>query len=581
MDEGTSRNARSCLIVAAILVLLMMVPVVFFWVLLRSFEADEIEISGGTILEVDLGAVVGDGPFPVDLGPFFGSGPLSLWELNRALDTAAEDDDIVGVHLLIRGSAIGWAGAEEVLSHLDAVRAAGKPVHALLESDLIDDHDYFLATGANRILVSPAASAAINGIAAEAQFMRGTFDKLHIEPEVFMYKEYKSAGEGYANYEMSPYMRESLTAVLATTHERLLARIADRRGLDEAAVAAFMERGIAAAEHLEAAGLADALGYSDELRSGLERAAGVEDYKSVTVGTYLSAARPAASTRPEIALIFGEGPIVVSAPPSVLPFFQGQVFSGERVARHIREAAEDDDIRAIVFRVSSPGGSPVGSDLVRREIANARERGKTVVVSMGDVAGSGGYWVAMDADAIVAQPTTLTGSIGVVFTKLNLDGFYEWIGTRVERITTAPEADLLSLGPLGEAGEQAVLSWMDSVYGRFTGHVARARELDPDEVAEIARGRVWSGADALELGLVDSMGGLAEAFVVAKERIGLDPEKKVPILVLPRQRSFWQQLFENDFTGVATRPIGDELASWVRELAAPQVQVRSPSFRLR
>ncbi|MDX1384695.1 MAG: S49 family peptidase, partial [Thermoanaerobaculia bacterium] len=229
-----------------------------------------------------------------------------------------------------------------------------------------------------------------------------------------------------------------------------------------------------------------------------------------------------------------------------------------------------------------PGGSAVGSDLVRREVENARAAGKPVVVSMGDLAGSGGYWVAMGADAIVAQPTTLTGSIGVVFTKLNLDGFYEWIGTRVERVTTSPGADLLTLGPLDEEGWAGIHSWMDSVYATFTEHVAAARGMEIGAVQEIAKGRVWSGRDALDIGLVDALGGLTEAFAIAKERAGMDPEVKVPVLVLPRQRSLWQRLLDNDFTGVgaaAARPTS-ELADWVRRSAAPRVQVRTPAFRI-
>ncbi|MDX1385151.1 MAG: S49 family peptidase, partial [Thermoanaerobaculia bacterium] len=314
MADASSKNARTCLIVAAVLLVLMMVPVVLFWLFVRSLEVDEVKIAGGSILEIDFADVFGDGPTSVDLGPFLTTGLISLWELDRAIDAAAEDEDIAGIQLQIRGSAIGWAGAEEILARLDQFRAGGKPVHALIDADMVDDHDYFLATGADRIWITPAAASVINGLAAEAQFMRGTLEKLHIEPQVIMYKEYKSAGEQFGNYEMSPYMRESLAAVLATTQARFEARLEARRGLDPATVRDFLGRGMAPAGALLESGLVDELGYVDEVRAALAAAAGADEYRGVSASRYLSRLRGSAPRRPQIALIFGEGPVVTTAP---------------------------------------------------------------------------------------------------------------------------------------------------------------------------------------------------------------------------------------------------------------------------
>jgi protease IV len=579
-----SRNAASCLIVLAVLLVLLLVPVSLFWYFVRSLEGERVSVTSGSVLELDLGTVTGDGPAGIDFGPLFGQGAMSLWDLGRTLDVAAEDDDVVAIRIVLRGAFMGWASAEEVLAHLDAFRDSGKPVYALLEGDIIDDLTYFLATAADRVWVAPATAAAINGLAVESPFFRGTLDKLHIEPEVLMLGKYKSAGEPFVNYEMSPYMRESLEAVLATTQDRFNERVAERRQREPAQVQELLRRTLLTAREMVEGGLADDIGYLDQVDAALIEQTGVDEYHGVAAASYRSArgrgrARGAGD---RIALVFGEGPVLTDAPAAALPFLESRVLAGTRVADHIREATEDDSVKAIVFRVNSPGGSAVGSDIVRRAIEEARAAGKTVVVSMADVAGSGGYWVAMAADAIVAHPTTITGSIGVVFTKFNLDGFFEWIGTKVERVATEPGADALSLGPLAEDEKLRVAAWMDEVYDLFTGHVAAERELDVERVREIAQGRVWSGRDALAIGLIDRLGGLEEAFALAKEKAGLDPDKKYPLDLYPRQRTLFETLFADGSTTATRTPRSRaELEEWVRGVAAPQVLARVPEIRIR
>lgn len=399
-----------------------------------------------------------------------------------------------------------------------------------------------------------------------------------------MLGDYKSAGEPFVNHEMSPYMRESMGAVLDTMHDRFIARVSERRGRQPAEVEDTLLGTLLTAQQMVAAGLADDIGYLDQLGAGLIEDAGVEEYRSVTAAEYRAAARGGSSGagRDRIALVFGEGPVVTAAPPSPLPFFESRVLAGARIAEHFHDAIEDDSIKAIVFRVSSPGGSAVGSDMVRRAVEEARAAGKPVVVSMSDVAGSGGYWVAMGADAIVAQTTTITGSIGVVFTKMNFDGFLEWLGTNLERIVTAPGADALGFGPLEESEEQAILAWMNEVYDQFTGHVAAGRNLDLARVREIARGRVWSGRDALEIGLVDRLGGLPEAFAIAKEKAGLDPDRQYPLEIYPRQRTLYETLFDRGTAApVAAPDRRAALEEWGRRVTAPQVLARAPEIRIR
>ena len=610
MTEPKSRNLSSCLIVAVVLFVLLMAPIAMFWFFVRSLEGEPASVESGSILELDLSAVTGEGPTAIDFGPLFGSAAMSLWDLGRTIDAAAEDDDIAGMRIVLRGSVLGWASAEEVLAHLDRFREGGKPIHVLLEGDLLDDLTYYLATAADRVWIAPTTAAAINGLVVESAFFRGTLDKLHIVPEVIMMGNYKSAGEPFLNYEMSPYMRESLQAVLDTTHQSFVTRVATRRKREPAEVEGTLLRTMLTAREVIDAGLADEIGYLDQVDTALAEAAGIDEYSGVAAAEY-RAARDGdglgGSGGDRLALVFGEGPVLTDAPPASFPLFDSQVLAGTRVAEDLREATKDDSIKAIVFRVNSPGGSAVGSDVVRRAVEEARAAGKTVVVSMSDVAGSGGYWVAMGADAIVAHPTTITGSIGVVFTKFNLDPFLEWIGTRMETVETHPGADALGFGPLGEQDRVRILAWMEEVYGLFTGHVAAERELDLARVHEIAQGRIWSGKDALEIGLIDRLGGLPEAFAIAKEKAGLDPEEKYPLEIFPRQRTLWETIFENGFTGMGesftlvralaasgglriggttSAPIDAlsgsvALEEWMRRLGAPQVLARAPEIRIR
>jgi len=584
MAEPKSRNAASCLIVLVVLLLLLIVPVAIFWFFVRSMQGGaRPSVASGTVLEVDLDAVTGEGPAGIQLGPLFGQPALSLWELGRTIDAAAEDDDIVAIRVVLRGVAMGWASAEEILAHFDGFRDSGKPVYVLLEGDILDDLTYFLATAGDRVWIAPATAAAVNGLALEAPFFRGTLDKLHIEPEVLMLGVYKSAGEPFVNYEMSPYMRESMEAVLETTHRRFVDRVAERRGQEPAAIEAALQKTLLTAREMVGAGLADEIGYLDQLDAALLDDAGVDEYRGIAAARYGGSALGARGRGGDrIALVFGEGPVLTEAPPSPLPFLESRVLAGARVAADIEDATDDDSIKAIVFRVNSPGGSAVGSDVVRRAVEEARAAGKTVVVSMSDVAGSGGYWVAMAADAIVAHPTTITGSIGVVFTKFNMDGFFEWIGTNIERLTTAPGADALGLGPLEEVEEERIVAWMEEVYDLFTGHVAAERELDVARVREIAQGRVWSGRDALEIGLIDRLGGLDEAFALAKEKAGLDPGRQYPLEIYPRPRSLYDTLFGDGATGPAlTVSRRAALEEWARRIVAPQVLARAPEIRIR
>lgn len=572
------RSRRGCWIAAVLLALLLIAgaAVTFFLFLAgiaASMQGTPAQIARGSVLEVRLSGPVTESPPLFDLGLFGVESPSSLWELRRALEAAATDDRIAGLLLEVHGPLVGWASAEEIVAQLDRFRASGKPVHALVQSDMLDDLAYYLATAADQIWLNPQTAGVINGLVAESPFVRGSLDKLHVTPEVIMYKEYKSAGEMFANYEMSPYMRESLQAVLRAMDTTFRSRVVERRGIASGALDELMGRGMTSADSMVEAGLVDQLGYRDQVQAAFEELDGVGEYTAIDVGSYARTQgepRPLAGER--IAVVFGEGQIVAETLQPALPFFGPVLFSGPVVAQHLRDAADDPKVKAIVFRVNSPGGSAVGSDVVRREIVRARENGTPVVVSMSDVAGSGGYWVAMAADRIVARPTTITGSIGVVFSKLGLEGFFEWVGTNFDQVETAPRADIFGIGPWGPGDREAVLSWMDAVYGNFTEAVAEHRGLDLAAVQQNAKGRIWSGTDALERRLVDELGGFDEAIRAAKEVAGIAVESDVPVVLYPAPKGLWQRILEDDWASVET--IGHALRVALAEVLAKQTQPR-------
>ncbi len=582
-SQPKKRSSMGCWLALGLLVAVLLVVFVGIIVMMLGFlgslAGNPVQVSSGSILEIQLAGPMTQAPPEVDLGPLFSVPASSFWEMREALLEAQNDPKIAGIHLWIHNAALGWGSATELVGLLDDFRAnSGKPVVARLQSDQISDLDYYLATAADEIWITPQASVLVNGLVAESQFFRGTLEKLRIEPQVLMYKEYKSAGEQFGSYEMSEPMREALAAMLGTISEVFGSRVVSVRSIDDSTLAELMGRGVLSVADVLEANLVDRVGYRDEVQSSLQELAGVSEYRGTTLPTYSASLRSRGSRR--VALVFGEGTIVSEPVSSPFPGFGIGLFSGPRVASHIRQAVNDPNVDAIVLRVDSPGGSPVGSDLVLREVTRAREAGKPVVVSMADVAASGGYWVSMGADRILAQPTTITGSIGVVFSKFNLDGFWEWIGAGSDSVKTAENADIMGFGGWDEGDRETVQVWMDQVYDSFTEGVAEHRGLELEVAERNARGRVWSGTDALEAGLIDGFGGLTEAIQLAEELAGLEIGSS-GVEVFPRPKTLFESMMDDGWvSSKPTVPSQAQLVEWATRLARPQVQVRADEIRV-
>jgi protease IV len=576
------RRLGCCLLVLAAVA----VPFLSLVALLVLAGPGRVQIAEGTALEIRLAGALREGPPTSALAQLFGPDELSLWNVRQALRAAAADPKISGVLLDIESFGSGLAVIEELLAELDAFRASGKPVRAFLRGDMIGEAEYLPALAAEEIVLAPEAGVLVNGLNVEVMFWRGTLDKLGIVPHVFMLREYKSAGEPFGRYEMSEPFRESLSALLSDVMGFIVATIAKRRGLDEGSVRLLMDRGILTSDEALQARLVDKRGYRDQLEQFFIDHGRTSEYRSVQPGKYVQSLQAKTKRRPKIAVIFGEGPIVASSESGgINPLSPGgPMIYGPQMAEAILEAANASQVRAIVLRINSPGGSPVGSDHVYRAVEKAKGRGKKVVVSMSDVAGSGGYWIAMNADRIVSHPTTITGSIGVVFTKFDLTGLYRLIGANVSQVKLGENADLMSetTGLEGARGER-ILAWMTHVYDSFKRKVAEGRGLSVEQVEAVARGRIWSGQAALGLRLVDALGGMDVALAQARELTGIGADEEVELVLYPEPKSWLEQLLSGNVVSTAVQgraeaplPTLDEL----RKAAAPRIELLAPAVRL-
>ena len=456
-------------------------------------------------------------------------GAPTLFDVRRALEAAAVDPMVKTLAVEISAPGIGLATAQELHDLLRAAVTAGKRVVAVLSGDQVTVRDYLLACGAGEIVVNPDSAILMLGMAAGGVFLKRALSRMGVEAQTLQWKEYKGAGETFNRETMSPELRESLEAIIGDWKAIVAGSVAAARKLSVERVHELLGAGFMGVQAALDAGLVDRAGYSEDLRDELDP--GGKEEQFVTLTRYLRhvSHQRDGGRRPHLALIHGLGPIVTGEPPMA-----GEFISGEHLAEDIRHAAHDEQVRAIVLRVNSPGGSAVASDLVWRAVREARKRGKPVVVSMGDVAGSGGYYVAMGADAIVAEPSTITGSIGVVYTKFSVPVLLQNLGVGVESAKSDPISDALSPARAMTEAELAQVNQMvGQLYANFTAKVAEGRKLTPEAAEAVARGRVWSGVAAQARGLVDELGGLTRAVELAREKAGLGADAPHDLVLYP------------------------------------------------
>ncbi|HET7844276.1 MAG TPA: signal peptide peptidase SppA, partial [Xanthomonadales bacterium] len=453
---------------------------------------------------------------------------VQLRDILRSLDAAAKDPAIDRVVLVPDEiSSAGMSTLLEIGAALDRFRESGKEVIAY--SDAMDQRGYLLAAHADKVYLHPDGAILLEGIGRYRTYFKSAFDKLGVEARLFRVGEYKSAGEPYIRNDQSPEAREADLFWMGDLWQRYLAEVAKLRKLDaaklEASILAYDTAVPAAGGDLaklaKEQGLVDELKTRDEVRRMLIEKGAEDDehsFRHVDLDDYAqrAAALDVGFGKPKLAVVVAEGEIVDG---------EGQpgTIGGDTTAMLLRKAREDDGVKAVVLRVDSPGGSVFPSEIIRREVELTRKAGKPVVVSMGDVAASGGYWISMNADTIVASPSTITGSIGIFGLWFNAPQAMDKLGLNTDGVgTTWISGAVDPRRPYDERLGKVIQSVIDRGYQQFIGNVAKAREKSTDEIDAIARGRVWSGAQAKERGLVDQLGTFQDAIALAAKKAKLE-----------------------------------------------------------
>jgi protease-4 len=509
-----------------------------FYALFRGMGGAPPSLSRDTTITVDLARSFTEDPVYA-LGPFVDTQDLTFRDLLLAIKAAKDDARVERLFLHVRGTSLGWANLFELRSQLVDFKDNGKPVVAFIE--YAGNRDYVLASAADEVYLHPRASIDFRGVRAELMFVKGSLDKLGVTAEFERIGAYKDGPDMFLRESMSAESREAIAALISTIHDAIVEAIATGRGLAPDEVETLIAEGPFIAAEAKQRGLVDDLKYIDEVRTGFS--ANDADPNLVAIGDYRLSVGSGFSTKGRIAIVYGVGAIVGGGSGDDAVF--GRVMGSDTIARAFESAREDDSIDAVVFRIDSPGGSDVASDVIWRAAKLTQEK-KPVVVSMANVAASGGYWIAMASDTIVAEPTTITGSIGIYGGKFNLSGLYEKLGVSRDGVSSAPNADYYSDNRNFTEEERAKFRKMiETGYQAFLERVAESRGKTVDEIHKVAQGRVWSGAMALEHGLVDELGGLDHAISLAKEKAGFQSTDRFELVIYPEKKSVFQALLAN------------------------------------
>jgi protease-4 len=501
-------------------------------------------VERGTIIELTLSGTIAEERDTTLNGKLFQGEVTLVGEVRALFEKARRDDNVDGILAVIKPCDVGPAKIQEIREAVKAFRESGKWAVAYLETAgemYAGNWNYMLASAFEDLTLAPAGDINLAGVMATVPFFRGTLDKIGILPDFDHIGEYKNAKNVYTEKGFTKAHREATLALVEDLQAAMVEAISESRGMSPAEVEALIDRGPFTGEDALEEGLVDRLAYYDEfLEAAEERAGG--PLRTLDWEEYLDRRQGLGVGRHKIAVIHGTGLIHRGRSgydPSI-----GMHMGSDSVAEAIRQARKDDSVKAIILRIDSPGGSALASDVVWRETQLAKER-KPVVASFSDLAASGGYYVACGADRIVSEPATLTGSIGVVYGKFVKKGFYDWIGLNYGEIKVGEHADFWSdlHAWTPEEKEQYYWKFVRKIYDQFVTRVAEGRQMTPEAVDRIGRGRVWTGRRAMELGLVDELGGFGTAVRVAKELAQIPEDEDVRFVVLPEKPSFWDSLW--------------------------------------
>jgi protease-4 len=515
-------------------------------------------VKARSYLELKLAGEVQERVIPDIFMKLSGAKPLSVHEIWMNIRKAKRDDRIKCLLLRIHYLQCNWAKINELRDAVLDFRKSGKKVYAYIQEASDFDKEYYLATACDEIIIHPLGWLVINGIGGYFPFLKNVLEKIGIEAEFEHVEEYKTAYNIFTEEGFTDAHKEMMESLYSDLYENYVKTIAEARGKSEEEIKDLIDTGFYLGEKALEAGWVDKVLFEDELENLLQEKG--KKLRKITHNQYLKI-KPSSlglNKGEKIALIYGMGPIHTGE--SVY-----QTIGSSTVARWIRKVRKDKSIKGVIFRVDSPGGSALASDVIWREVVLTKKE-KPIVVSMSDVAGSGGYWVSMAAHKIIAQPQTLTGSIGVISGKINMAQLYEKLGVTSERLIYGEKADIFSTFRGMTQEERRLLKdgilW---VYDRFLTKVAEGRDMRKEEVDKIGKGRVWTGRQGQELGLVDELGGLSKAVSMTKSLAGISAEEEVKLVVWPRKVSLFATLFGR--RRVQTNlPFGSKLEEFIQIL---------------
>lgn len=539
-----SKTGKVFLIVGGIVFVLLLVSVIAIALIAESLGKPDVPQNSVLVLNVS-----GDLPDynpPDQMAKIFGVEQAeSFSSLLTQIRKAKVDSRVGGILMDIDFPGIGWGKADELRDAIKDFKTSGKPVYAFME--LGTNKEYYIAAAADKIYLPPSGDLYITGFASQAMFFRGSLDKLGVEPQFLKIGKYKNAPDQYTEKEMTEGQKEVINAILDDYYGRVSNAIAESRNKSPEDVKAMIDNAPYNAKQAKEQGLIDEALYRDEVYEKFKSQLGYKaEDKLRTVGTNSYRDVPADSLGlndgEKVAVIYASG--AIGSGKSNNSPLGGQTVGSDTIVQALTDATEDESVKAIVLRVDSPGGSALASDVMWHAIEKAKEK-KPVVVSMSDVAASGGYYISCNASKIVAEPSTLTGSIGVFLGKPILKGFYDWVGVNTQYTTRGKNAGLFREDQKWEGDELAKMTeQMNSIYwDNFVPKVAKGRNKTVEEVNAIGEGHVWTGFQAKQNGLIDEFGGLEKAIDVAKQLANLPADKDVKRIAYPKPVPFLEKIF--------------------------------------
>lgn len=546
------KNFLIGLVVGIVLSFLTALILIFAVVRLAgSFAERPITVADGSTLVVKLeGDLPEKSPPEIPLPFFEAQTPITIREVWETFHKAASDSRIKGIIFEPRGLDIGWGKMQEIRDEILQFKKSGKPVITYLRSP--SGREYYLASATDRIYLAPEDSLDLKGLRVEGVYLKNTLDKVGVKADVIHAGKYKDAGDIFTQTSMSPETSEVLNQILDQYYGNLIETVAQGRKQQPDAARAIIDQGPYTADEAQAKGLVDALGYEDQVVQNMEGRLKQNELKLVPIKSYLKALPPSSGVVRRVALVVGDGEITRG---SGNPNSDEQGITDTAMIKLMKQAENDSSIRGVILRVNSPGGDGMASDDILHEAKNLSKK-KPLVISMSDVAASGGYFISVTGDPIVAYPNTLTGSIGVLFVRFNLHGLYDKVGVNKQVLKRGRYADIDSeYVPLSDDEHQKISGEIDAFYKSFVSRVADGRKKSFDQIEPISQGRVWLGSQAKQNGLVDELGGLDRAVELIRKRANIAASDQIALVPYPGKRNLLDMLLSrsDDSTALETK----------------------------